>query len=84
LEVKKQIPLNNIVSELQKDILNEVALTYKLIHNNRLLVAKIEKETDENLDKAEKLIKHVLSTEENEKLKKNNNSKIFFGHADLF
>ena len=70
---KHQIPINNIISELQKDILKEVALTYKLIlnnNNNKLLVAKIEKETDENLAKAEKFIKNILSSEENEKLKK--------------
>ena len=68
---EKQIPLNNLVSELQKDILEEEVASYKLLHNNnKNLVEKIEKKTQENINKAEKLLKNILENEEDKKLKK--------------
>ena len=66
-----QIPLSATVAELEKDLLEEEILTYKIViaskesHSEKLQeiehhIAKMEQETDESIKKAEELAKGAI------------------------
>jgi len=72
-----QVPLNSIITELEKDILKEEILTYELIIASKDVtseeftkikhdITELEKETDITIKKAEKLVDEALSHSDNE------------------
>ncbi len=76
-----QVPLNSIITELEKDILEEEILTYKLViaskdvhskefKNLEHQIEKLEHETDITIKKAEKLAKKAISHNTDAKTKK--------------
>ncbi|MCJ8327741.1 MAG: methyl-accepting chemotaxis protein [Campylobacterales bacterium] len=67
-----QIPINTLITELEKDILKEEILTYQLIIESKNVHSKefkdikekisiIEKETDHVLEKTEKLVEQAIA-----------------------
>ncbi len=76
-----QIPLNTYITELEKDILKEEILTYKLIIAAKDVkskefkdlehhIKKLENETDKTISYAEKLAKKAIDYSDDEKTKK--------------
>jgi len=77
---KYQIPINTLVTELEKDILEEEILTYQLIiaskdvHSQKFKdieheIALLEKETDKTIKEAEYLVEKAIEHNTDEKTK---------------
>ena len=75
-----QVPINTLVMELEKDILEEEVLTYELlfyskdVHSKKFLdiehkIAELEKETDERLKEVSEVIEKAINHSHEPKIK---------------
>ena len=87
-----QIPINTLITELEKDILEEEILTYELIieskdvHSQKFKdiekkISLLEKETDKTIKEAEHLVEKAI--EHNNDVKTKNTYKLFLKELNV-